>query len=284
VELVASFSVVFYSFFRGGGVGGDRTLGVPFFGVEFLHQIEVYYLISFWLILSVALMYLFSRTPIGRMANAVRDNPERVEFLGYSARWVRFFSFCAAGFFAGVAGGLFAINYELASSENLNVQASGTVLMIAFLGGVGYFFGPILGAIVFTFLQSVLSLHTDLWQLYIGVLFLATVMFFPAGLAGIVMMHVPVIRQRRLRMLARPYANTVLPAALGTLGVCALVELFFHSRQTAFQGPEITLFWVTVHTASIVPWMLSAAVAVSGLWLSRRNAAHQPRGAASENR
>ena len=75
-------------------------------------------------------MYAFSRTPIGRMANAVRENPERVEFLGYSAHWVRFYSFCAAGFFAGVAGGLFAINYEIATVENLNLQASGTILMI----------------------------------------------------------------------------------------------------------------------------------------------------------
>ncbi|MFC6639743.1 branched-chain amino acid ABC transporter permease [Sulfitobacter sediminilitoris] len=141
VELVTSYSIIGYSFFRGGGVGGDRTLGVPFFGIEFLRQIEVYYLISFWLVASVSLMYLFTQTPMGRMANAVRDNPERAEFLGYSARWVRFFSFCAAGFFAGVAGGLFAINYELASAENLSVQASGAILMIAFLGGIGVFGG-----------------------------------------------------------------------------------------------------------------------------------------------
>jgi len=272
VELVASYSIIGYSFFRGGGVGGDRTLGVPFFGVEFLRQIEVYYLISFWLVVSVGLMYLFTQTPMGRMANAVRDNPERAEYLGYSARWVRFFSFCAAGFFAGVAGGLFAINYELATAENLSVQASGTILMIAFLGGIGVFYGPILGAVVFTLLQTVLSLHTDLWQLYVGVLFLAAVMFFPSGLAGVLIMHLSVIGQNRWVGLIGPYFKTVGPAVIGTLGVCGLVELVFHSRHLARGGQEMTLFWITFHTSNPAPWLIAAGVAIIGIWISKRNA------------
>lgn len=272
VELVATSSIITYSFFRGGGVSGDRTLGVPFFGVEFLRQIEVYYLISCWLVVSVGLMYLFTLTPMGRMANAVRDNPERAEFVGYSARWVRFYSFCAAGFFAGVAGGLFALNYELATAENLSVQASGTILMIAFLGGVGFFHGPILGAVFFTLLQTVLSLHTDLWQLYVGVLFLATVMFFPSGLAGVLMMHVFAIRQNGLQCLIWPYVNTVVPALVGILGTCALVELVFHSRYIARGGQEMTLFWMTFLTSHPAPWLVAAAVAVAGIWISKHNA------------
>lgn len=272
VELVATSSIITYSFFRGGGVSGDRTLGVPFFGIEFQRQIEVYYLISFWLVVSVGLMYLFTLTPIGRMANAVRDNPERAEFVGYSARWVRFFSFCAAGFFAGVAGGLFALNYELATAENLSVQASGTILMIAFLGGVGFFYGPILGAVFFTLLQTVLSLHTDLWQLYVGVLFLATVMFFPSGLAGVLMMHLPVIQQTGLRRLIEPYLKTVVPAGVGILGICALVELVFHSRHIARGGQEMTLFWMTFHTSHPAPWLIAAVSAIAGIWISKRNA------------
>ncbi|MBM1461850.1 branched-chain amino acid ABC transporter permease, partial [Sulfitobacter mediterraneus] len=135
-ELIAACSVIIVAFFGGEeGISGDRTYGLPFFGVEFLKQIEVYYLISFWLMLSAALMYLFSRTPVGRMANAVRDNPERAQFLGYSARWVRFYSFCASGFFCGVAGGLFAISYEILTEENLNAASSGVILLVTFLGG-----------------------------------------------------------------------------------------------------------------------------------------------------
>ena len=272
VELVATYSIIGYSFFRGGGVGGDRTLGVAFFSVEFLRQIEVYYLIAVWLVLSVGCMYLFTLTPMGRMANAVRDNPERAEFLGYSARWVRFYSFCGAGFFAGVAGGLFALNYELATAENLSVQASGTILMIAFLGGIGVFYGPILGAVVFTLLQTVLSLHTDLWQLYVGVLFLATVMFFPSGLAGVLMMHVGAIRQHGWARLRGPYVKVVVPAVIGTVGLCAMVELVFHSRHIARGGQETTLFWMTFQTSNPAPWVLAAVVGIGGVWAAKRNA------------
>ena len=74
----------------------------PTFGIEFITQKEVYFLIAFWVLLSTFCMYLFTQTPVGKMANAVRDNPERAEFVGYSQRWVRYVSFCAAGFFAGV--------------------------------------------------------------------------------------------------------------------------------------------------------------------------------------
>ena len=161
-ELIAASSVIVVAFFGGeGGVSGDRTYAQPFFGVEFLQQEEVYYLTAAWVIISAALMYLWSRTPVGRMANAVRDNPERAEFLGYSARWVRYYSFVASGFFAGVSGGLFAINYEILTEENLNTASSGIILLVTFLGGVGFFFGPIIGAVAFTLLQTVLSLSTQ---------------------------------------------------------------------------------------------------------------------------
>jgi branched-chain amino acid transport system permease protein len=272
-ELIAASSIIIVAFFGGEeGISGDRTMGLPFFGVEFLYQIEVYYLISFWVMLSALLMFLFSRTPIGRMANAVRDNPERAEFLGYSARWVRFYSFCAAGFFAGIAGGLFAISYEILTEENLNLGLSGSILLITFLGGVGFFFGPIIGAIVFTLLQTVLSLHTELWQLYVGALFVATVMYFPGGLAGVIMMHVPAVRLGNARMLVLPYIKTLIPAAIGILGIVALIEIMFHIRSAPVGEEEMTLFWITFDSSRPLPWIVAIGVAIAGIWLARRNA------------
>ncbi|MDU9003252.1 branched-chain amino acid ABC transporter permease [Sedimentitalea todarodis] len=271
-ELIAACSVIIVVFFGGEeGVSGDRTYGMPVFGVEFLQQIEVYYLIAFWLLLSAFLMYLYSRTPIGRMANAVRDNPERAEFLGYSARWVRFFSFCASGFFAGIAGGLFAINYEILTEENLNLVQSGWILLITFLGGVGFFFGPIIGAVLFTLLQTVLSLETELWQLYLGALFVATVMYFPGGMAGILMMHVPAIRLGKAGLLVVPYIKTLLPAVIGTLGLAALIETVFHVRHAATGEHEMTLFWMTFDSHAVLPWITMFAVMVVSFWITRRN-------------
>lgn len=272
-ELIAACSVIIVVFFGGEeGISGDRTYGLPFFGVEFLQQIEVYYLIVFWLMLSAILMYLYSRTPMGRMANAVRDNPERAEFLGYSARWVRFYSFVASGFFAGIAGALFAINYEILTEENLNTTQSGIILLVTFLGGVGFFFGPILGAIAFTLVQTVLSLQTELWGFYLGIIFVATVMFFPGGLAGLIMMHVPALRLGKLSSLAVPYLKTLLPAAIGTLGAAALVEMIFHVRHAPNGDQEMTLFWTTFDSHTILPWVIATVVTVVGFWITRTTA------------
>ncbi|QUJ78284.1 branched-chain amino acid ABC transporter permease [Sulfitobacter albidus] len=272
-QLIASSSVIVVAFFGGEeGISGDRTYAMPFFGVEFLQQIEVYYLTAGWVLISAALMYLWSRTPVGRMANAVRDNPERAEFLGYSARWVRFYSFVASGFFAGISGGLFAINYEILTEENLNATSSGLILLVTFLGGVGFFFGPILGAIVFTLVQTVLSLETDLWSIYAGALFVATVMFFPGGLAGLIMMHVPAFKLGKARLLLMPYVKTLIPAAIGILAICALVEMTFHYRHGALGDNEMTLFWTTFDSHSVLPWLIAAAIAVVGIGVARKTA------------
>ena len=272
-ELIAACSIIIVAFFGGEeGISGDRTYGLPFFGVEFLKQIEVYYLISFWLLLSAFLMYLFSRTPVGRMANAVRDNPERAQFLGYSSRWVRFYSFMASGFFCGIAGALFAINYEILTEENLNASSSGVILLITFLGGVGFFFGPIIGAIAFTLLQTVLSLETELWAFYAGTLFLATVMYFPGGLAGLLMMHVPVFRLGNQKKLIMPYLKTLLPGAIGILGVAALVEMIFHYRHAALGDNEMTIFWTTFDSHAILPWVITSVITVVALYITKTNA------------
>ncbi|MEO0682130.1 MAG: branched-chain amino acid ABC transporter permease, partial [Pseudomonadota bacterium] len=271
-ELVAACSIIIVAFFGGEeGISGDRSYA-PFLGVEFFTQTEVYYLIAFWTILSAALMFLFSRTPLGRMANAVRDNPERAEFLGYSSRWVRFGSFVASGFFAGVAGALFAINYEILTEENLNLITSGEILLVTFLGGVGLFIGPIIGAVAFTLVQTVLSLQTELWALYAGALFVATVMFFPGGLAGLLAIHVIPARLGKLGLLTMPYVKTLIPGAIGVLAVCGVLEMMDHARNSTVGDEVMTLYWMTTDTSSFIPWILYIAVAASGIWLASKGA------------
>ena len=106
-ELVASMALMFPEFFGGeGGITTDRVYGKPFFGLTFGSGMEVYYLIAAYCFVCTAAMFAFTGTPLGRMLNAVRDNPERVEFVGYNTQRVRYFAFIIAGFFAGVGGGL----------------------------------------------------------------------------------------------------------------------------------------------------------------------------------
>ncbi len=268
-ELIAACCIIITVFFGGEeGISGDRTMAPPTFGIEFITQKEVYFLIAFWVLLSTFCMYLFTQTPVGKMANAVRDNPERAEFVGYSQRWVRYVSFCAAGFFAGVAGALFAINYEILTEQNLNLNMSFQVLLATYIGGVGFFLGPIFGAILFTLLQTVIGLQTDLWALYTGLVFILMVMFLPAGLTGLFAMHMIPIQLGRVGMLIKPYSKIFFPGLAFVIGIIALIELINHVRH---HGEEqfMTLFWVEFDTTSFVPWVLFALMAIVGFYISR---------------
>lgn len=266
-ELVAACSIIFVAFFGGEeGVSGDRTMGPPVFGYEFLSEVEVYYLTVAVVLVAALFMYLFSRTPAGRMANAVRDNEERAEFVGYSMRYVRFVSFCASGFFAGMAGGLFAINYEILTEENLNLVTSGWVLLMAFIGGVGFFIGPIVGAILLTLLQTVLSNHTELWQLYVGILFVLTVMYAPRGLTGLIMMHGPALTTRRLHLLAMPYATALVPLAAFLAGAVLLLEMGHEANRSVVGESEAHVFGLTFDVTTVSPWAVAVVLAAAGAY------------------
>ena len=193
-ELVGSSSLILRSFFGGEeGVSTDRTKLINL-GWNFGPQIQVYYLIAIWCLICAALMYALTQTPFGRMCNAVRDNPERARFVGYNPQVVRYIAFCLSGLFAGVAGALVSINFELANAALFSAVQSGNVLLATFIGGAGHFIGPILGAVLVTYLQNMLSDITEVWQLYFGLLFIAVVMYAPGGLAGLIMMHRPAWR------------------------------------------------------------------------------------------
>jgi branched-chain amino acid transport system permease protein len=272
-EMIASSSLIFTKFSGGEeGITADRTDLTPLFGVNFGRDYQVYYLIAAWMVLSAWLMYRFSRTPLGRMANAVRDNPERAEFVGYSQKRVRLLSFMAAGFFAGIAGGLFALNYEIVTDESVNLTTSGVVLLEAYIGGVGFFAGPIVGAVVYTLLQTLLSNYTEIWAFYVGLIFVATVMYAPTGLTGLIMMHQPIWRARRLRSLALPYLQVGVPALCCAIGVIGLLELLHFISVRAVGQSTKRLFWMSLDVGHPTAWIVFALLAVGGFLAARRQA------------
>jgi len=157
-ELVVAIAMMLPDVFGGdGGISINRTYGQPLLGVTFGPQIQVYYLIAVYCFVCTALMFAFTGTPLGRMLNAVRDNPERVAFIGFNTQLVRWYSFIISGFFAGIGGALAAINFEIFNAADaLSGLKSGAYLLFTFLGGVTFFFGPIIGAILMV-LASVLG-------------------------------------------------------------------------------------------------------------------------------
>jgi branched-chain amino acid transport system permease protein len=269
-ELVASSSLILRGFFGGEeGITTNRTRLLRLFDWSFGPQVHVYYLIAAWCLVAMIAMYALRRTPVGRMCNAVRENPERVEFIGCSRTLVRFIAFCLAGFFAGVAGGLAAINFEIVNASYVGLQQSGVVLLAAYIGGTGYFIGPVLGAILVTYLQIMLSDVTEVWQLYFGLMFIAVVMFAPGGIAGLLMMHAPLRRGRALGSLVGPYIVLLVAGSIAGIGGVCMIELTHRLMVKAADGTAMRLFGVSVDAASAWPWLAAAVLAAAGAVLTR---------------
>jgi branched-chain amino acid transport system permease protein len=270
-ELVFSCSLMFPDFFGGeGGITTNRVFGKPFLGLTFGPAVQVYYLIALWCLASMALMYAWSHTPLGRMANAVRDNPERAEFVGYDTQKVRWLTLIISAFFAGVAGALGCINFEIVTAENVSAGRSAGVLVAAFIGGVGFFFGPIIGACVFIYFVVALSDHTRAWQLYLGLFFMLMVMFAPGGLASLIMMQLPVIARRRFRELVPHYLASGASGLLVLAALVLTVEMTYKVSVDSVNGTAMNLFGVAFDAADAPPWAVAIGLWIVGGWLFDR--------------
>jgi branched-chain amino acid transport system permease protein len=271
-ELVVAASLMLTRFFGGEeGITANRTKGPHPFGLTFASQLSVYYIIAFWVFVSIALMYAYTRTPLGRMCNAVRDNPERAEFVGYNPQRVRFITFAVSAMFAGIAGGLHAVNYEIVAAEALGAARSGAVLLMAFIGGIGTFAGPIVGAVVITWLQVSLSDYSTAWQLYLGLFFVIMVLFAPGGLTGLVLMHLPLARARLLHKVLPAYLVAVVPAFVMVLGAVFLLEINYRLATSPELGRKTAFFSIPVDMSTPWPWLAGVAVLAIGYVGFRRS-------------
>jgi branched-chain amino acid transport system permease protein len=264
-ELVTALALMVPEFFGGeGGISANRTAGKPFFGLTYGPQIQVYYLLAIYTFLCTAAMYAFTRTPLGRMLNAVRDNPERVEFIGYSTQRVRYLSFIIAGFFAGVAGGMYALNFEIATAEVVGAGRSGAYLFFTFLGGATFFFGPIIGGVLMILGFALFSELTKAWQLYLGLIFLFMVMYAPGGIASLIMMNVRVAAHKKLHRLWGWYALLAATALVMLAGFAALIELVYHLQLNETTGSTLRYLALTLDTDKTSSWLGALGVALIG--------------------
>ncbi|MBE0693588.1 MAG: branched-chain amino acid ABC transporter permease [Aquamicrobium sp.] len=272
-ELVVSSALILRRFFGGEeGITTDRTEVLQLFGYSFGPQLQVYYLIAAWCLVSIAAMYAITRTPFGRICNAVRDNPQRTAFIGYDTGTVRFIAFSLSGLFAGIAGGLSAINFEIINAAQMGAVESGAVILMTYIGGVGNFAGPIIGAILVTWLQLMLSDTTKVWPLYVGLLFIGMVMFAPGGIAGLVAMQAPLLAARRLHRVLPFYLLALVPGVVAVIGLSVLIETSHQFSIRAAYGPQLTLYSIPFDVTSPLPWLAGLALAAAGTWLFLRAA------------
>jgi branched-chain amino acid transport system permease protein len=272
-ELVWAMALMFPGFFGGeAGLSGNRVAGSPVWGISFGPQIELYYLIALYTFVCTALMYALTRTPLGRMLNAVRDNPERAAFVGYNPQVVRYLAFVMAAFFAGISGGLAALNFEIVTAEVVSGTRSGLYLLFTFLGGTSFFFGPIIGAILMVLAFVLLSELTQAWQLYLGLIFIVMVMLAPGGVAALIMAQLRLARSGGLRRLWPAYVLLLASALLALSGAAALLEMVYQLQLGAALGPELRFMGITLDTQAPGSWLGALCVMLAGLGLfeSRR--------------
>jgi len=278
-ELVFAMSLMVPEFFGGeAGVSGNRMAGKPVLGISFGPQIQVYYLLAIYTFVCTAAMYAFTRTPLGRMLNAVRDNAERVEFIGYSTQRVRYLAFIAAGFFAGIAGGMYALNFEIATAEVVGAGRSGAYLLFTFLGGAVFFFGPMIGAVLMVLAGVLLSEYTKAWLLYLGLIFLFMVMYAPGGIASLIMMNLRVAAFGKLRRLWTSYLALGGCVLVMLVGAAALIEMIYHLQLDAALGPTLSFMGAELNAHRVDSWFGAVFVLLTGCGmfeLTRRHFAYE---------
>jgi branched-chain amino acid transport system permease protein len=184
---------VYYAFYRAeaftGGENGLRginvqSLALPGVTLNLLDPMVKYYVVL--AVVAVA-VWLFSRllaSPFGAALEAIRENEGRAQACGYDVRRMKLVAFILSGALCGLAGALQAIHLSIVPIETMHYATSGQAVMMALLGGMGTFFGPFVGAATFSLLQDGLATLTSHWQLFVGAIFIAFVLFLPLGIWG----------------------------------------------------------------------------------------------------
>jgi branched-chain amino acid transport system permease protein len=184
---------VYYLFYQAvdwtGGENGLRGINVHeinVFGLklDFINPLTRYYVIAAFVIAAFFVLSRILASPFGAVIEAVRENEARAKASGYDVTATRLITFVLSGGFCGLAGALQALHLSIVPIEILHYDTSGEVVMIALLGGMGTFFGPMVGAAAFLMLENLVSTWTVHWQLIVGSVFVICVLFFPAGIWG----------------------------------------------------------------------------------------------------
>ncbi|MEX0760097.1 MAG: branched-chain amino acid ABC transporter permease, partial [Tistlia sp.] len=259
-----------------GGEAGLSSMRLPWAGLAFGTSLEVYYLALAWTSLSIGLLWAYTRTPFGRLTLALRDNEQRVRFMGYNTHATKVIIFAISAMFSGVAGALLALSNETANYSLFATHVSAQVVLHTFVGGATVFFGPIIGASIFTLFAFFVSDATRSWLLYQGLIFVLVMLYAPHGIGGLLALHLRHWSRLRLRELLPGYLLAA-ASGLGLAGaVIFLVEISAvlfspgyqaQRRQLETGYPPIQLFGLEWVPLSPLTWVVPLVLAAVGALL-----------------
>jgi branched-chain amino acid transport system permease protein len=264
-ELVYAVSLMLPGVFGGdAGVSANRVTRFQPWGITLGPSVQLYYLVALYALVCTTFLYVLTRTPFGLMLNAVRENSERVEFVGYSTRHLRWMAFVIAGFFAGMAGGLAALHFEIISSEVFRADRSAAYLLFVYLGGATYFVGAMLGAVLMVLTTVLLSEFTKAWLLYLGLAFMSMVMYMPGGLASLLVQVWQVLAAGHVRKIFKSCLLLVLASALCLGGLAVMVEMLYHLQLRAALGDELQFLGMRLNAQRFSSWGVALSLSVVG--------------------
>lgn len=156
------------------------------FSLDVTKPMNIYFFAVGLVCLGILAMWHFTKTPMGSVMVSIRDNQKRVDYLGYQVVMTKAVIFCLSGFFAGLAGAIYAIFNNLVSVGGvLHIMVSFQPLLAILVGGIGTFFGPILGSGLLLLLEEVTQAYPELAMMISGIIFILVVMFLPGGAISI---------------------------------------------------------------------------------------------------
>lgn len=260
-----------------GGEAGISTMRMPAWGFDFGSTIQVYYLTLAWVLAGMALLYLYTRTPLGRLTVGLRENSHRLRFLGYNVHGLGTSAFAVSAMFSGMAGGLQVLSNESANYVVFDASLSAAAVLNTYIGGVQVFLGPALGAALMTFFGYAVSDLTRSWLLYQGILFVLVMMYMPGGLGGLAATTRRLREQHRLAQLAPACAQALGCVALAGAGLVFTIELLqrlfsqeYRARipmDSAQAWPAVTLFEHMWLPGAASTWALPLAALGAGAML-----------------
>lgn len=277
-ELVWALALMWPAWSGGeSGLSGNRAAGPRWGGWDLGQPAHLYLLIAVHTALGLALVWAFTRTTVGRLLNAVRDNPLRVPLLGYDPQRLRLMAFVFAAFLAGVSGALAALHQEIVTPEVFSIHRSGSLLLFTLLGGATLL-GPVLGGVLMVAVMVGLSGFTPAWLLYTGLVFMLGVVWAPQGAGGLVQLAWGVCVRGGWRLDGRALWRGV--GVLGVLaGGVALVEMAYQLPQHGTLGPVRHLAGLALDTSQTSPWAWATGLLLLGLalcWWARPQGAKPP--------
>ncbi len=175
--------------------GGDQGLPeIPFPNLDWMNSLpglgdlrtsDQFYILAVAIIaVSLAILHRVVRSPFGRVLTTIRDNPERAAFIGVNVRAYQLAAFVVAGAFAGFAGALYGIFSRGVFADYVFWAKSAEVMIMAILGGMGYFWGPPVGAAALVWLNQIITDYTQYWPFVLGTILLVLLFGFPGGIVG----------------------------------------------------------------------------------------------------